>query len=169
VNRLLPLLGAACVAGLLAAAPRDSYQTRGDRLARLGWLAGCWELRAGERVTLEMWMPPAGHLMLGASRTTGGGALREYEQLRLEAPNDSELIYTAIPSGQRETSFRSTAISDSGFTVENPAHDFPRRIIYRRRGADSLVARIEGPGPNGARGIDFSMRRITCTTWPDRT
>lgn len=163
MTKFLFLLGTAGVAGLLATAAPDPGQTRGDRLARLRWLAGCWERRAGQRVTLEMWMPPEGNLMLGASRTTGGGALREYEQLRLEAPNDSELIYTAIPSGQRETAFRSTAVSDSGFTVENPAHDFPQRIIYRRRGADSLVARIEGPGPNGARGIDFSMRRITCT------
>ena len=49
----------------------------------LGWLAGCWELRQGARVTLEMWMPPAGGLMLGASRTLVNGRVREFEQLRL--------------------------------------------------------------------------------------
>jgi len=131
-------------------------------LGRVRWLAGCWELRSPSRVTLEMWMPPDGGLMLGASRTTSGGAVREFEHLRLEAQGDV-LVYTALPSGQQETAFRSTEVTDSSFSVENPAHDFPQRIVYRRRGADSLVARIEGPGPDGLRTFEIPMRRITCT------
>lgn len=134
-----------------------------QRISRVRWLAGCWEQRSPSRVTLEMWMPPDGGLMLGASRTTAGGAVQAFEQLRLEAQGET-LVYTALPSGQREAAFRSTQVSDTGFVVENPAHDFPQRIIYRRRGADSLVARIEGPGPNGTRGIDIAMRRVACTS-----
>ncbi len=150
------------VCGALATVPVSRPAAQADRLGRQRWLAGCWELRSPRRVTLEMWMPPDGELMLGASRTVAGGVTREYEQLRLHAAGDT-LVYTASPSGQRETAFRSTQASDSGFTVENLAHDFPQRIIYRRRGADSLVARIEGPGPSGTRGIDFPMRRVACT------
>lgn len=133
-----------------------------DRLAPLGWLAGCWELRSPQRVTVEMWMPPDGNLMLGASRTVSAGEVREFEQVRLAWLADS-LVYTAVPSGQKETAFRGGAPSDSGFIIANPAHDFPQRIIYRRRGVDSLVARIEGPGQNGVRGIDFPMKRVSCT------
>ncbi len=134
-----------------------------NRLARMRWMAGCWERRTAQSVTIEMWMAPDGELMLGASRTVAGGVTREFEQLRLHAAGDT-LVYTASPSGQRETAFRSTQVSDSGFTVENPAHDFPQRILYQRRGADSLVARIEGPGQGGVtRGIDFPMRRVVCT------
>ncbi|NUQ11929.1 MAG: PD40 domain-containing protein [Gemmatimonadaceae bacterium] len=132
-------------------------------LARAAWLAGCWELRAPDRVTLEMWMPPLGDLMLGASRTTVGAATSEYEHLRLKVERD-RLIYTAVPSGQREASFTSTALSDSLLVFENPAHDFPQRIIYRRRGADSMVARIEGPGPGGPRAVQFPYRRTGCLT-----
>ncbi len=135
---------------------------QGGSLDRLGWLAGCWELQRGARRTLEMWMPPEGGLMLGASRTSMNGTVREFEQLRLKSEG-GRLVYTALPSGQAETSFSSTEVSDSGFTVENLQHDFPQRIIYRRRGADSLVARIEGPGPGGTRGFDFPMRRRACT------
>lgn len=130
-------------------------------LDRLGWLSGCWEMRRGTRVTTEMWMPPAGGLMMGASRTVSGGQVRETEQLRLEM-RDGRLAYIALPSGQAETRFDATEVSDSGFVVENPAHDFPKKISYRRRGADSLVARIEGPMQGQTRGIDFPMRRISC-------
>jgi hypothetical protein len=148
----------ACVLGTLPSIGRP--QTGG--LGAVRWLAGCWELRRGNRVTLEMWMPPGGDLMLGASRTTVNGAVREFEQVRI-AWEDNRLVYTAHPSGQAEASFTSVEVSDSGFTVANPAHDFPQRITYRRRGADSLVARVEGPGPSGVRAFDFPMRRVDCT------
>jgi hypothetical protein len=128
------------------------------------WLAGCWELRSQNRLTVEMWMPPAGGLMLGASRTVVGGVAREFEHLRIRADGD-KLAYIALPSGQKETAFPAKQVSDNELVFENLAHDFPQRIIYRKRGADSLVARIEGPGPNNtARGFDFPMRRASCTT-----
>jgi hypothetical protein len=137
-------------------------RAQGHAIERARWLAGCWELRRGGRTTLEMWMPPTGGLMLGASRTTVDGAVRESEQLRLRAEGE-RLVYTALPAGQREASFTSTEVSDSGFAVENPLHDFPQRIVYRRRGPDSLVARIEGPAAGGVRAIEYPMRRVACS------
>ena len=132
-------------------------------IGRAGWLAGCWEARTPNRVVLEMWMPPAGGMMMGASRTTVGGATREYEQLRLNAAGDT-LVYTALPSGQKEAAFRSTAVSATELVLENPTHDFPKKIVYRRVGADSVIARVEGPGPNNTtRGFDVRMRRASCT------
>jgi len=112
------------------------------------WLAGCWEQRAGNRETVEMWMAPAGGMMLGASRTVVAGTVREYEQLILKL-DGGKLVYTASPSGQATATFTATSVTDSSFTVENLQHDFPQRIIYRRHGSDSLIARIEGPGPSG--------------------
>ena len=35
----------------------------------LKWLAGCLELRNGERVTEQQWMTPRGGVMIGMSRT----------------------------------------------------------------------------------------------------
>ena len=125
------------------------------------WLAGCWEQRQGTRRSLEMWMPPEGGLMLGASRTTVDGRVREFEQLRLELAGDT-LVYTARPWGQAEASFRSEEIGADRFTVANPRHDFPQRIGYRRQGADSVIAWIEGPGKDGIKRIDYPMRRVSC-------
>lgn len=148
---------------LLVVVPLTAALGQASPLSRAGWLAGCWERRAPNRVTLEMWMPPLGDLMLGASRTTVGTATSEFEQLRLKL-DAGRIVYTAVPSGQRETSFPSITVSDTLIVFENTAHDFPQRIIYRRRGTDSLIARIEGPGPNGPRGVNFPMRRSSCLT-----
>jgi hypothetical protein len=147
-------------AGLLDAA---GLQAQAGALDHAGWIAGCWELRAPGRATLEMWMPPGGDLMLGASRTVRGTAVSEFEQMRIKAEG-GRLVYTALPSGQKEARFPSTHTSDSLLIFENLEHDFPQRILYRRRGSDSIVARIEGPGSNNTtRGINFPMRRASCT------
>lgn len=153
---------AALTLACAAAVPGMEPSPARSGLERVRWLAGCWAMQRGARSTLEMWMPPAGGLMLGASRTVADGKVVEFERMQL-AERDSAFVYTALPSGQPEASFRSVVVSDNGFTVENLQHDFPQRIIYRRAGADSLVARIEGPGRDGGtRGIDYPMRRTAC-------
>lgn len=148
---------------LLLLAPVAPVESQATGLARAGWLAGCWELRAPNRVTLEMWMPPLGDLMIGSSRTTVGARTSEFELLRLKVDGD-RLAYIAMPNGQGETTFPSIELSDTALVFENTAHDFPQRISYRRRGADSVIAAIEGPGPNGVRRIQFPMRRASCLT-----
>jgi hypothetical protein len=146
---------------IIVAALSGLVTTQATELDRLRWLGGCWEMQRGQRITTEMWMPPAGGLMMGASRTVNGGQVRATEQIQLEVQN-GRLVYIALPSGQAETRFESTEVTDSGFVVENPAHDFPQKISYRRRGADSLIARIEGPMQGQTRGIDYPMRRVSC-------
>jgi Tol biopolymer transport system component len=148
---------------VLSCAPLLAATGQSTPLARAGWLAGCWELRAPNRVTLEMWMPPLGDLMLGSSRTTVGTRTSEFELLRLKV-DSGRLNYVAMPNGRTETTFPSIEITDTTLVFENTAHDFPQRISYRRRGADSVIATIEGPGPNGVRRLPFPFRRATCLT-----
>jgi hypothetical protein len=154
---IVRMAAAAAVIGAVAMGPA----AQGRDAEPAGWLAGCWEQRQGERRTVEMWMAPEAGLMLGASRTTAGGRVTEFEQLRLERTGDT-LIYTALPSGQTEASFRSVEVGNDRFVVANPQHDFPQRIGYRRSGTDSLVAWIEGPGKDGMKRIEYPMRRVSC-------
>jgi hypothetical protein len=147
----------------VGAAPRAADAgSASSPLDRLAWLGGCWESATDERVTVEMWLPPAGGLMVGASRTVAGDEARAFEHLRLHI-DGATLVYTAIPSGQKETDFRSTAVHEAGFTVENLAHDFPQRIVYTRTGPDAMTARVEGPARDGGtRGFDIAYRRAAC-------
>jgi len=132
-----------------------------DPLARASWLGGCWELASQGRVTSEQWMAPSGGLMLGMSRTVVRDTAREFEHLRLEAKGGA-VAYVAHPSGQAETRFPATALTDSLLVFSNPTHDFPQTIKYRKVSADALVARIEGMRGGQLRGIDFPMRRVRC-------
>ena len=106
-------------------------------------------------------MRPRGGAMLGVSRTTRRDSVVEYEQLRI-FDRGGRTVYAAIPSGQAPAEFETSVTSDTAVTFENPAHDFPQRIIYRKRGADSLFARVEGTMNGAVRGFDIPYRRVAC-------
>ncbi len=131
-------------------------------VSSLGWMAGCWEQVSGGRVTTESWMPPSGGMMVGGSRTVANGQARAFEHLRIMTRQEG-VVYTAVPSGQTETDFLAVLVSDSMVTFENPEHDFPQRISYRKLSADSIVARVEGPSDDGStQGFDVPMGRVSC-------
>ena len=152
------LLTAALVVAPAAAASAQSA----PRVHQVGWLTGCWERASGRRMVEEQWMRPRGGLMLGAGRTVDGDSLVEFEQVRI-LERAGRLVYAAAPSGQAPAEFESIAVTDSSVTFENAAHEFPQRVLYRRVGADSLIARVEGTRGGKLRGVDFAYHRAVCS------
>lgn len=152
----------ALAAALVAPGARRPLQAQAPSdLPRLAFLAGCWELRTATRVTQEQWMAPLGGLMVGMSRTVVRDAAREWEALHIVA-RDSVVTYVAQPGGRPPTYFPATTIGEGSVTFAYPQHDFPQRLSYRRVGADSLIARIEGDRNGQTRGMDIPMRKVPC-------
>jgi hypothetical protein len=163
MNRRWLLMAGICGAAVAGIAiPRHpTFAQRAADVNQLGWLIGCWASRAGTRLIEEQWMAPRGGTMLGMSRTVRNDTLIEFEHLRV-FQRGARVVYAAMPSGQAMAEFEAVATTDSVVVFENPAHDFPQRIIYRRRGADSLLARIEGSRAGVTRGVDFSYGKRGC-------
>lgn len=155
-----PVVPAICMLVMSSVAP-STAQTMPSPIESVGWLRGCWELRTSKRTVEECWMRPSGGSMLGTSRTVSGGSLSGYEWIIL-LESGSSLTYEARPSGQPGATFVSVTLSDSLIVFENPEHDFPQRIGYRRVGADSLAAWIEGSIDGETRRVDFPYGRIAC-------
>jgi hypothetical protein len=125
------------------------------------WLSGCWERASGDRRTVERWYPPAQGEMRGGSRSFSGSTETGGERLRIYA-SDGTLVYAAHPSTQEPTEFRAATVTPVEIVFENPAHDFPQRIVYRKQGTDSLLARIEGDRAGRRQPVTFAFRRIDC-------
>ncbi|UXI66866.1 DUF6265 family protein [Tahibacter amnicola] len=106
------------------------------------WLAGHWRTIDGKRTTDEVWLAPADGLMTGMSRSSGDGK-PFFEFIRIHR-RDAVLVYSAQPGGGSPTDFPLKSADADQYTFENPAHDFPQRIIYRRVDATHVTARIEG-------------------------
>jgi hypothetical protein len=150
------------IVAALAAVLALPTHARAQSIDVAAWMAGCWEQAAGSRVTHEQWMAPRGGLMMGMSRTVVRDTAREFEHLRIES-RAGRVAYVAHPSGQAEAAFPATLLSDTLVIFDNPAHDFPQRISYRRLSRDSVVARIEGTNAQQQRrASNFPMRRVAC-------
>ena len=127
----------------------------------LKWLAGCWESSRGARLVEEVWMKPAGGSMMGMGRTTASGKTAQFEFMRIHEEN-GEIRFTAKPSGQPEASFKLISTNLEELIFENPQHDYPQRVIYRKQADGSLAARIEGQMNGKSRAIDFPYKRGKC-------
>jgi hypothetical protein len=119
-------------AAVLAQAP--------DRVAALDWMAGTWTHEGG-KVT-ESWIGPSHGVMVAANLTVGANGRVSHEFLRI-ADTAAGMTYFASPSGRAAVEFPLKSLAARRVVFENPAHDFPQRILYWRDG-DALVARIEG-------------------------
>ena len=126
-------------------------------VADLAWMAGAWENAEGERWTEEVWVAPRGGMMMGLSRAGRGETVREFEYIRLQAGADGVPVYWASPGGGPAVGFRLVASDAASATFENPAHDFPQRIHYRRDG-DRLVATISARDGSNATSWTYQRR-----------
>jgi len=128
-------------------------------LNQLSWLAGHWQGGSQGRLTEEIWLPPAGGLMLGLNRDVSQDGKAFFEFLRLEQ-TDEGIFYHASPGGGETTSFKMTECSRDKAAFENKAHDFPQRITYLLTGPDSLKVTIEGDVKGKTESRSWSWTRL---------
>lgn len=128
-------------------------------ISELAWMSGGWRTSAGGKTQIEEhWMAPAGGSMIGMGRTVAGGRTVEFEYLRIEERGD-QIYYVASPKGRCPgTDFKLTPLSGQEAIFENPEHDFPKRIMYRKNSDGSLTATIDGGA--GTKSMTFAYLPI---------
>ena len=142
------LIAVAVVAASLARTGQAAKPTLND----LGWMAGSWIGTVQGVEMEEHWTAPKGGSMIGIHRDVGKGRTMLFEFLRIEQQGD-QIVYLSMPNGRSPaTPFPAKEITGTRVVFENPAHDFPQRIIYWKDGND-LRARIEGT-MNGKAGSE---------------
>lgn len=143
--------------GILLLACPAAAQT--PPLEALGFMSGCWRSSPDARGTLieEHYTSPSTNLMLGTTRYLRDGAARNFEFTRIER-SDTAVVLVPHPRGVASVGFRLSSLAGDNASFENPAHDFPQRIRYRRDGA-ALVARIEDMA--GGQGMEWRMERCS--------
>jgi hypothetical protein len=140
------LLGtlAACIPVLPTPIARANGAAQTDGI---DWIQGDWCGGADNERIEEHWLSSHGGLRLGLGRTLKGSRTSSFEFLRIDVV-DGVATYIGQPQGAPPTAFKRTAGGENWVRFENPQHDFPRRIEYRRTG-NALYAEIAGPGEDG--------------------
>lgn len=119
-----------------------------DPLAHLGWLAGSWVVHKPDgTIVEETWSAPRAGSMVAFGRTMKEGRMTFYELLRIEV-REGKVIYFAQPIGKDATEFAAVATQNPDEAIfENLAHDWPKRITYRKTAPGQVLVKVEGaPG-----------------------
>jgi hypothetical protein len=128
---MLAILAAAAVGG----APMD--------VAKLSWMAGAWGETRNGVITRETWLAPIGGAMSGATQTNRPGKPPSSEFSTISTQPDGHFAFTPFMRDIAPTPFALEPGPDGEAVFERASDAFPKRVIYRKCGAD-LCARIEG-------------------------
>lgn len=131
------------------------YNTSNSKFSSFSWLQGKWErtdTREGQYAFEEWNISDSGLSGRGVTIQNGDTVFIELLAIGVEK---NEFFYRAtVPNNPEPTTFKITDYSEDGFTCENPNHDFPKMIDYKRT-PDGMVATISGDG----KSMDFRFKK----------
>ena len=117
-----------------------------EQIEKVNWLLGSWENKSEEGTLSEIWEKKNDSTLVGESYF-----IRENDTLhseRIEVKQKGEdLLYIPTVKGQnndKPITFKLTLATENEYTFENPAHDYPQKIVYKMVNANSLVTTISG-------------------------
>lgn len=122
----------------------------------LDWLTGRWTAIKNKpgKLRTERWE------YLGSGRMEGYGTVKQgtdttfHETMQIEDRDGILYFIAEVPENKTPVLFKITKTSPDGFDCENPLHDFPKKIIYRKI-SDTLNVNISGNGNS----VDFVFRK----------
>lgn len=107
----------------------------------LRWMSGHWmQVGPGDAWAEEYWTEPRYDIMLGTGLSGKGRAAANFEFMRIQGDD-----FWGSPQGRPPVAFRIVEMERDFVAFENPKHDYPTRISYRREG-NMLIATTSGPG-----------------------
>jgi hypothetical protein len=153
---------AACALALLVPAAGAAAQAP-HPLAALSFMSGCWRGDAGVDKTIEeSWTASDSDVMLAITRYLDDhtGRTRGWELSRIVVDSAGIALLPA-PGGEQRGRFRMTSSAAGEAHFEDPSHDFPKRIIYRRVDASTLAIRIDG-GEGAREAQEWRLQSVAC-------
>lgn len=135
------------IAILLVANTSNAQETNKQKFKKLAWLTGTWNrTNAGAgKAGYETWSKVSDIKLIGKGVSLEGKKVVFVENLEFIAVGN-DIFYTVVITGEKKpVYFKLTALSNDGFTCENPQHDFPKKITYQRNG-NTVKAVISGNG-----------------------
>ena len=140
----------------LMAASNESYSQKAEELR---WLVDTWTIDTGQGLVVEKWQILNDSTLSGRSVfVKSGNDTIPQESLKL-LYQKGQWTYISTVQGQnnnRPVPFKMIFLKGTEFICENPTHDFPQRISYRRIN-HQLFASIEGKKSGRLRKENFDF------------
>ncbi len=135
----------------------EKTETAVPEIESFDWLLGNWQRTNEEegKQTFEHWEKKSDSEYLGFGFTMEETDTISFENIRLIKTDTSWAIEVNLPEEAQATVFELTEIDETGFTCENEANEFPKKITYFKEG-NALKAIISG----GDMEISFDFEKV---------
>ncbi len=124
-----------------------SIESFAQNPAPFQWLIGIWEINTGSGIIQESWQLEGDSTLAGKSVFIKNGKDTIPQETLTLAHRNGEWHYISTVVGQNNNApveFKVIYLGRSEFISENPSHDFPQRIAYRKVSDQLMYASIEG-------------------------
>ncbi|MCA6423647.1 MAG: hypothetical protein IM568_12650 [Flavobacterium sp.] len=118
-----------------------------EKLEKLNWLIGNWENKMDEGLLTETWIKENDSTFSGTTYFIINKKDTVHSETIILTQLNNELIYRPTVKGQNNdepVDFKLRSESENTFEFENPKHDYPQKIVYKKVNENSLVATISG-------------------------
>jgi hypothetical protein len=147
---------------VVAGALSQAWGAEAPTLEPLQFLSGCWAGTRGSETFEEMWTKPSGTIVVGVSRTRKAERTVFTEYMQVSSEPAGLVMRVQLKLGSTVTEFKLAKSEPGHLVFENPEHDFPQRVIYKKVGEDGLLGRIEGLNKGKQQAVDYPMKRVDC-------
>ncbi|MBS1774488.1 MAG: hypothetical protein JST82_16645 [Bacteroidetes bacterium] len=151
----------ACILGLSCNSNHDA-NNHGIKMNEISWLIGGWQMNMPDGKIIESWQQVNDTFFIGTSSFINiTGDTEEHESIRLLLQNDT-LYYMPTVSNQnksKEIVFKMNPNSKE-LLFENPEHDFPKYILYKKQSDSTIYACVSDGLTNSSKKLEFNYQRI---------
>lgn len=132
-----------------------------DKLQKMDWLVGEWEQKLPEGIVTEIWKKENDSTLSGKSFFIKEEDTIHNERMVLKQYKEG-LLYIPTVKGQNNdepTTFTMSSDVEDIFTFENPTHDYPQKISYKRINAATLMTTISGTQQGNQSQESYSLTK----------
>lgn len=128
--------------------PQSMRAQEAGRVQQLRWLLGQWTQSTSRSITHETWEDVGGGVFRGSGRVLSAAdrVERSRESLLLAEMADDVYYIAKVKSNPYRVPFKLVDSSAQHAVFENPDHDFPKRLEYRRTEQGGLNVTVSDGG-----------------------
>jgi hypothetical protein len=132
-----------------------------SKIVGTDWLLGKWENKSYKGNLLEIWKKANDSLFLGESYFIKEKDTLHSEKMELKQKGEN-LLYISTIKGQNNDNpitFIQNDTIEKQLVFENPATEYPRKIVYKPIAKDQIFIEISGIQQDKPSSIRYSMKK----------
>ena len=140
---------------------QNKSEKKFDKLEKMNWLVGDWEQKLPDGTIRETWTRQNDSTFSGTSFFINAKDTVHFETIKLHQ-NIGKFVYSATIVGQNNEEpidFKLTSDAENTFIFENPSHDYPQKITYKKLGNNNVIITISGKQQGKISQESYSIKK----------